>query len=247
MLDNMKISTRLTILLAFLLAGLVVIGGVGLYASGKLNGAMKSVYEDRVMPITQLNTIYTANLGNRLAISNALNHPEDMAEYIQAIADNKTVIDKQWEIFTAAILGNGLADEEDKNLTAKFTEVRGRFVEQGIKPVVAAMRANNLAEIKRIQAAYIAPLTLPLNESLDALIDMQKRDAQKAYEESNITFQQHAFGVYRADFARRGIGRRTGVFHHSWHQSLGERAAWRDGKNVGGWRLGRTRQGVRAG
>lgn len=185
MLSNIKISTRLTILLCFLLAGTVVIGEVGLYASGKLDSAMKTVYEDRVLPLTQLNIIYTANLGNRLAISNAINHPEGMAKYIQEIAQNKAVIDKQWEIFTVTILRDGLVDEEDKKLTEKFAEVRGHFVEQGIKPIVAAMRANDLAEIKHLQAEHITPLTVPLNESLNALIEMQKRDAQEAYEESD--------------------------------------------------------------
>jgi len=141
------------------------------------------------MPLTQLNIIYTVNLSNRLAISNALIHPEDMAKYIQEIADNKSVIDKQWEIFIASIMKDGLADEEDKKLTARFAEVRGRFIEQGVKPVVAAMRANNLAEIKRIQAEQITPLTIPLNEALNALIEMQKRDAQSAYEESDALFK----------------------------------------------------------
>ncbi len=188
MLNNMKISTRLMFLLAFLLGVVVLVGGLGLYASGKSNSAMKSVNNDRVLPIMQLNTIFRANLSNRLAISNAIAQPETMAEHIQKIAGNKALIDKQWEAFTASTLSGALVDEEDKILAAKFLDVRGRFVEQGIKPAVAAMRANNVAELKRIQVEQIAHLNAPLNEALDALIEMQMRDAQKAYEESNGTF-----------------------------------------------------------
>jgi len=188
MLNNMKISTRLMFLLAFLLAVVVLVGGLGLYASGKSNSAMNSVNKDRVLPIMQLNAIFRANLSNRLAISNAIAQPETMAEHIQKIAENKALIDKQWEGFTAIVLSSALVDEEDKMLAAKFLDVRGRFVEQGFKPAVAAMRANNVAELKRIQVEQIAHLNAPLNEALDALIEMQMRDATKAYEESNGTF-----------------------------------------------------------
>jgi len=188
MLNDTKISVRLWIMLALLLAGLVTVGGVGLYASGKLNGSIKSVYEDRVLPLTQLNAIYIANMGSRLAISNAINHPDDMAKYAQEIAANRSVIDKQWGEFTAAILGEHVVDEEDKKLTSRFVEVRGRYVEEGIKPILVAMQAGDVAEVKRIQAERIAPLIAPLDESLKALIDMQKGDAQKAYEDSGVLF-----------------------------------------------------------
>ncbi len=188
MLNNMKISTRLTFLLVLLLAVVAAVGGVGLYASGKSNSTMKSVNDDRVIPIMQLNAIYRANLSNRLAISNAIAQPEKMADDIQKIAENKALIDKQWEGFTAIALHGVLVDEEDKRLAAKFLDVRTRFVELGIKPALAAMRANNVAEIKRIQVEQIATLNAPLDEALNALIEMQMRDAQKAQAESDATY-----------------------------------------------------------
>ncbi|TXT25065.1 MAG: methyl-accepting chemotaxis protein [Gallionellaceae bacterium] len=189
MLNNMKISARLTLLLALLLAVILAVGGVGLYASGKSNDAMKSVNDDRVIPLMHLNAIYRANLSNRLAISNAIAQPESMAGSIRKIAENKALIDKEWERFAAVVLRDGIVDEEDRMLAARFLEVRGRFVEQGIKPAVAALRANDLAEIKRIQVERISPLNAPLDEALNGLIEMQVRDAQKAQEESDATYR----------------------------------------------------------
>ena len=187
MLNNIKIRTRLMFLLALLLAVVAAVGGLGLYASGKSNSAMESVNNDRVIPIMQLNAIYKANLGNRLAISNAIEQPGGMVKSVQKIMENKNLIDKQWEAFTAIVLRDGVVDEEDRILAAKFVEVRGRFVEGGVKPAVAAMRAGKIDEIKLIQE-YILTLSGPMDEALDALIEMQQRDAQKAYEESNATF-----------------------------------------------------------
>lgn len=184
MLYDMKIRTRLAILLFFLLAGLLMVGATGRYASGKANSSLESTYNSKLIPITQLNAIVKANLNNRLIIANAVILPGDMAKHIQEISNNKVLIDKQWEAFMTS-----LSDEEDKILAAKFTEVRGRFVEEGIKPAVAAMRANNIDEIKRIQFEKIAPLNVPLNEAMTALIEMETRDAESLHRESVVASQ----------------------------------------------------------
>jgi methyl-accepting chemotaxis protein len=179
MLNDMKISTRLQIILAILLAGLVATGLMGLYAANKANDALELVYNNKLTPIIQLNAIVDANLKNRIAIANAVMQPENMAQYIQELTDNKLIIDKQFELFMTS-----LTDEEDRILAAKFIEVRERFVEEGIKPALAAMRANNPAEIKRIRFEQIAPLNAPLNEAMNALVEMEKRDAEKLHHES---------------------------------------------------------------
>ena len=182
MLNNIKISTRLTTLLLFLLAGLVLVGVAGWYASDKANSALDSSYNNKLIPLTQLNAIVKANFDNRLIISNAINSPDNMEKNVQAISKNKVLIDKQWEAFMAS-----LTDEEDKILAERFIKIRGQFVENGIKPAVAAMRENNVAEIKRIQIEQIAPLNTPLDEAINALIEMETRDAEKLHQESAAT------------------------------------------------------------
>ena len=184
MLNDMKISTRLMLLLFLSLVGLIQIGAVGLYAASKTESALESVYNEKMKPLMRLAAIAKANLGNRLAIANATIQPENMADYIQVVEKNKELIDKRWEAFMVSV-----TDEENKALAAKFAEVRGRFVEEGIKPALAAMRANNAAEIRRIQIEHVNPLYAPLFEALDALIEMEKRDAKKLYEESATTYE----------------------------------------------------------
>src|SRR3989338_11546415 len=184
MLNNMKISSRLMILLIFFMAGLLQVGAVGLYAAGKTESALESVYNEKVKPLVRLTAIAKANLGNPLPIANATIQPENMADYIQVVEKNKELIDKQWEAFMVSV-----TDKENKALAAKFAEVRGRFVEEGIKPAVAAMRANNAAEIRRIQIEHVNPLYALLFEALDTLIEMEKRDTKKLYEESTATYE----------------------------------------------------------
>ncbi len=189
MLSNMKISSRLILLLVFLLINMVLIGVVGLYAASKSNSAMKSVNNDRVVPIMQLNVILKANLSSRLAITNAIVQPENMAEHIKKLTENQALVDQQWKEFFAIVLSDLLVDEEDKTLAKHFTEAYTEFVEQGIKPAVTAMHANDVASLKKTQVEQITPLNVKLDDALKALLEMQMRDSQKAAAESDATFR----------------------------------------------------------
>jgi len=184
MLNNLKISTRLVILLAVLMAGLVIVGAVGLYAAARTGNALEAAFDEKMVPMEQLSAIAKANLDNRLAIANAIIYPENMARNAQAIADNRELIERQFAAFMTS-----LTDEEDRVLAAKFTEARGRFVEEGIKPALVAMRANNAAELKRIYSEQLEPLSVPLGESLNALVSMETRDAEKLHEESAASYR----------------------------------------------------------
>lgn len=183
MLINIKTNALLTILLALLLIGLMVANAERLYASSKSNGAMKSAHDEQIIALSQLNAIYTANLRNRLAVASAVYHPDGMPNYIQEIENNKSFIDKQWELYTATFLWNAPTDEEGKQLIAKFAEIRGRFAEEVIRPALAAMRANKLGELKQIHEKS-GSMNAPLNEAMNALIDKQIRDTKTMREAS---------------------------------------------------------------
>lgn len=190
MLNDLKISTRLTTLLVFFLLALVTIGVAGLYSSGKLNKAMRSIYEDRMMPTLYLYAIHTANLNNALAISKAISQPGNMAQYIQEIEKNKSFIDNEWNKYLTILQRDVKDKEEDAILTEKFVEARRQFFEEGIKPAVAAMRANNLAEVERIQKEIIFPLTPPLDEALSLLINMETNEVVLAHEKGESLFSK---------------------------------------------------------
>ncbi|TNC98374.1 MAG: methyl-accepting chemotaxis protein [Gallionellaceae bacterium] len=179
MLNDMKIKTRLVMLLLTLLVFELVIAGIDYYATSNTVKALNSVYNDRLIPVEQLSEIARRNLGNRIAIANGVIHPEDMQKYIQQIDDNRIAINKQWEAYMATYL-----TEEEKVLAKTFADLRARFVEEGIKPAVVAMKAHDVETVKRIQEQVIRQMSGPLTDSLDALIDLQDREARKLYEEA---------------------------------------------------------------
>lgn len=184
MLNNMKISTRLVLLLVLLLVLAMVVGVMGLIASSNSNTSMKSVYDDRLLPIVQLNTIARKNLRNRIAIANGIVQPEHMAGYLKEIDENRTEIKIQWDAYMATYL-----TEEEKVLAAKFQEERGRFVEEGVKPAMAAMQAHDVEAIKQVQTRNIQTLYEPMKVALDALIKLQEREANSLYMNSDATYK----------------------------------------------------------
>ncbi len=184
MLHNMKISSRLVVILTTLLVTLLLTGGLGLYAANHGNQSLHSVYHDRMIPLVQLDTVVRRMLNNRIAIANAVIHPESMQEYRTEVVGNKDSIDKNWDAYMTSFMY-----DDEKALAAKFAEARGKFVEQGIIPAVAAMKAGDVEALKKIQTNALRPLYVPAREAMDALIALQEREATQLFEEGDAHFK----------------------------------------------------------
>jgi methyl-accepting chemotaxis protein len=182
MLNNMKISTRLMILLAALLVLMTFVGGVGLYAASGANVRLRSVYDDRMVPIEHLDSIVRGNLRNRIAIANGLLQPEKMADFLKVIEDNNANSAKQWDAYMRTHL-----NEEEQALAERFNEANVRFNEEGVKPAVVAMQANNTDALKG-RIMNMRPLFLSMNDALEALLSFQERETQKLFASSEAAF-----------------------------------------------------------
>ena len=74
--SNLKIATRLLTLIGLLSALLVVIGGLGLFGIAGSNQALKTVYEDNAVPLTQLGEIRNLMAENRAQLLLGLQHDQ---------------------------------------------------------------------------------------------------------------------------------------------------------------------------
>jgi methyl-accepting chemotaxis protein len=183
-LNDIKISTRLTFLLLALLALVVVAGGAGLYGAADANAGLKSVYEDRLLSADQLNTINSIHLHNRLKLDTVLLKPEQAEKKWQEVEASFPLIDKSWSNFTAAY-----ADQDEKALAEKTAKAQVRLMEEGYKPVKAAMMSGDVEQLKQLLTGNFRTVYFEMEESLAALIVLQEREAKKLYEESDATFK----------------------------------------------------------
>jgi methyl-accepting chemotaxis protein len=177
-MNNLKVSTRLTMLLGVLSALLVAIGSLGLFGIGQSNGALKSVFEDRTVPAVQLGRINALVLQNRLAINIALvtPTPEVIKERSAEVESNLATITKEWEAYMATYL-----TPEEAQVAKIFADHRKTFVQEALLPTIAALRANELKEALRLVTEKVRPLSPPLERGIAALVKIQIDEAQNLY------------------------------------------------------------------
>jgi methyl-accepting chemotaxis protein len=157
---------------------MVAVGGMGIYATSHSNDAMKQVYTDRLLAVVDLDLIARTMLRNRIAVANAVVHPENAKNYADEIKTNKEIIDKSWSEYMASDM-----DGDEKALAAHFVESRGSFVERYLKPAMSMMLANEHAKLIELQS-QVKILYEPARDDIDKLIKLQEHEATVLYDES---------------------------------------------------------------
>ncbi len=178
-MNNLKISTRLMLLISLMSLMLIGIGGIGLFGIAQSNASMHSVYQDRLVPATQISEIQKFLLRNRLALAVSLvtPTPEVIATNTAQVEANIEAITKIWTQFMA-----DLSRPDEINLAKTFAQNRGNFVQQGLRPTIAALRANNLEEANRLIVEAVRPLYVPVNADIEALMGLQTTQAKADYD-----------------------------------------------------------------
>ena len=87
-MNKLKVSTRLTMLIGILSLLMASIGALGLYGISQSNTALKTVYEDRTVPLQQLGQITALQLDSRLSLNIAMD-----AESSRAAAERLTRVE----------------------------------------------------------------------------------------------------------------------------------------------------------
>ena len=179
MFKNLSIKSRLVFILAFLSVLLLVIGIIGLNGMSKTEAGLKTVYEDRTIPLGQVGNIEVLLLKNRIAITAALATPtpEVIADSTAKVETNIAEISKIWDAYMATYL-----TPEEKVLADKFAVDRKVFVVEGLKPAIAALRANDIEAANQIVVDKIRPLYQPVGEGIGALAKLQLDVAKQEYE-----------------------------------------------------------------
>src|SRR5512143_1519037 len=182
MFTNLTIKARLIFLLSFMSMMLVIGGFMGLGGMAKTEEGLKSVYEDRTIPLGQVGQIQALLLQNRLAIAVALvtPTPEVIADSATKIENNIAEITRIWDAYSAIT-----HSPEEKVLADKFAADRKKFVVEGLKPTLAALRANDIETAKQLVVDKVRPLYQPVAEGIDALDDHQLAMAKQEFERSH--------------------------------------------------------------
>ena len=178
-MNNLKISTRLMMLIGVLSALLVAIGSLCLFGMDKSDAALKTVYEDRTVPMGQLGGIQLLEQRNQLAIANSLNDPtpDAITRNLAEVEANLSAMGRLWDAYIATYLAT-----EEAELAKRYAEDQKKLVAEGLRPAMAALRGNHLEEARRLALEAIPPLGTATTKGMADLLQLQLDVAKSEYE-----------------------------------------------------------------
>ncbi len=182
---ELTLKSRLVYVIGMLSALMILIGGMGLHGMQDTTRSLRTVYEDRTVPMAQIAAIQKLILTNRLLITAALVTPttEVIKNNTAEVEQNIAEISKTWD----AYMGTYLTPKE-KQLAEKFAEDRKVFVAEGLKPAISALRANDIAQANTIIGTKIRPLYEPVSDEIQSLLQLQIDVAQQEYDAARSSF-----------------------------------------------------------
>ena len=185
-MNKLKISTRFLLMGGFMSALLIVIAGLGMYGMQAGSVALKSVYEDRTIPISQLAQVENMVLANRLAVATAVGTPtpEVIEANAKIIDSNVAAITKIWEAYAATKMS-----PREAELLKSTAADRARFVQEGLRPAMAALRANDVGAAQVVVEQKIAVLYPPFKKGIEALIQLQVDEVQAQYKAAESRYE----------------------------------------------------------
>ena len=185
MLRNITIKSRLIFVIGFLSFLLILGGVIGLSSLYFANGSLRDNYENRLVPMGQLDHVVRMLERTRLAVAETM-HDEpsvvsrEMAEVDKTIAD----IDRMW----ASYMAIGLNAEERKLAEVLAARYR-QFETEGLKPAVAALRAQDVEQAANLMRGRMRELAIPMREGIDSLMQFQLGAAKKEFEKNQTIYR----------------------------------------------------------
>ena len=184
-MNHLKISTRLLGLIGFLSLLLVAIGSVGLFGIIKSNDALKTVYEDRTVPLVDMG--HMIDMVNRIrtnaVVAASAPTPEVAAK---ANADTQrldTEIDALWKKFMSTVL-----TPEEERLANNFKPQWEAYQASRNVTLRLAMEGN-MDAAKDNAANDAGPKFTAARESLFKLIDLQGNVAKSEYDSAVARYE----------------------------------------------------------
>lgn len=184
MFKHIRIRTQLTILIGFLSLLLLGVGGLGLYHLYKANEALRDLYFQRVVPLGQLDTATRLMTRSQLEVTLGLTgDPAAASAEMDGVERNIARVNQLWGAYRS-----GPMSAEERALGDRFEAARTRFINDGLKPGMAAVRAQDQFKATEIVHGQLMTLIVPVSAGINALLKYITDAGNQQYEHSQQTF-----------------------------------------------------------
>ncbi|HJV84135.1 MAG TPA: methyl-accepting chemotaxis protein [Noviherbaspirillum sp.] len=180
MLSNLTLKMRIIAVIAFLSLELIIGGLVGIISLGNANTSMKTIYDDRLVCLGQLDEIVRLLNRSEMAMGKALTgDPAKMAPAAGEIRGDIDQADKIWTKYRATYLS-----DSERKIADTFAEHRKKYVAEALMPAMAALRAGDAKAGAEVLHGPMTTLFQPVRENINQLIKLQLDIAQEEYTRS---------------------------------------------------------------
>ncbi len=190
------LNARLKTLIAAQAIFMLVIGAAGVLSTRDSNIQMKSMYEDRAVPLAQLFEINDRMKDNLIAQYDAATNGrlgKGVGDVESRVGSNIDAISKVW----AEYMGTYLTPEE-KISAESFAQKRKTYVEGAIKPALALLGERKYDELAGLLASSGKELFSAAKLDMEKLVAIQVKEAKALHdgaERQYVTVLGLAFAV----------------------------------------------------
>ncbi len=174
------LQSRLITLVAMLGLFMLAIGLTGFWSTRDSNIRLKSIYEDRALPLAQLFEINDRMMYNTVAQYDAITNGRSgkpIGDLAGKIATNIEAISKSWAEYMATYL-----TPEERGVAETFASKRKIYLDSAVKPALALVGERKYDEASELLAGQANKLFVAAKLDLEKLVAIQVKEAKAEYD-----------------------------------------------------------------
>ena len=174
----MKLRTRLLMLTAIPALFLLIVATASTFVAEQGTQALKTVYEDRVVPLKQLKTIadmYAVNIVD--TAHQARDGGQTFEQAIQSVGTARATIASEWKAYTSTALVTAEQAIVDR------ARSRMAVADTSVDTLVGILKAGDRAALTSYAAKDLYPAIDPISAEINELTKLQLDLAQQLYED----------------------------------------------------------------
>lgn len=174
------LKARLFTLISILGLFMIVAAMTGILSTRSSNAGMKTIYEDRTIPLSQLleinnRMLQNATLQYEAAVNGRSGKP--MGDIAAKVGSNLESVTKVWNEYLSTYL-----TPEEKLVADSFTAKRKIYAENAVRPALALLSERKFDEAGLLLAGTAGELFAAAKQDLDRLVDIQVNEARLEYD-----------------------------------------------------------------
>ena len=184
-MNQLSVNIRLFLLVGLLSLVSVIVGLMGLRGMSETVGGLRTVYEDRVVPLRDLKVIADLYAVNIVDMTHKVRNGNiEWAEARKNLLEARQGIDKTWSAYKATYLV-----EEEKKLVATIEPMLAE-AEGTIKELHTILENEDMKAITRFTIDTLYPVIDPISTKFSELIEVQLNVAKAEYTSSSAQYEQ---------------------------------------------------------